>query len=132
MIFILLIYNFFTTNVHLQNTVTTSELKRPVLHSLSSNVLDHGDRAKLSLKKKSPAFKENSPASKNSTLTPNINQVKRNLQFGNIAVETKKQMTPLSAQKLINEHMSFTFNAPGSSFFRVQDSQVEISGKENR
>jgi hypothetical protein len=111
----------------LQQTIT-SEPKRPVLHSLSSNVVDGKDRAKLSLKKKSPPFKENSPASKNTSLTRNINQVKRNLQFGTITAEAKKEMAPFLGQKLTSEQkQGFNFNAPGSSFFRVQNSQVRTS-----
>lgn len=103
----------------------TNELKRPVLHSLSSNVLDHGDRAKLSLKKKSPVFKENSPVVNNVTINRNINQVKRNLQFGNVTAEVKKEIEPLLARRSINEHQKVNYNATGSSSFLVQNSQVK-------
>lgn len=83
-----------------------------------------------SQKKKSPLFKENSPISKQLILNRNINQVKRNLQFGTITPEVKKEMPLLNekqSQPFIREQRTFTFNkVAGSSFFRVQNSQVTI------
>ena len=104
-----------------------NEPKRPVLHSLSGNVLDTGDRAKLSLKKKSPLNKENSPVVNNVTINRNINQVKRNLQFGNITAETKKEIEPFLGQRLGNE-----CKVLGSNFTIVTNSQVRISEYTNR
>lgn len=107
------------------------ETKRPVLLSLSNNVPENNDRQglKLSAKKKSPPFKENSPASKSPMLSRNINQVKRNLQFGNIAPEVKKEVLKEKlTQPFVNEQKPFAFNtSAGSSFFRVQNSQVTTS-----
>lgn len=106
-------------------------MKRPVLHSLSSNVLEKNDRnaMKFSHKKRSPLFKENSPISKNSTYVRNISQVKRNLQFGNITAEVKKDIFPMFSEKLSQSlantsYNTFMFNKAGSNFYRVQNSQV--------
>lgn len=111
--------------------VYSVEAKRPVLLSLSNNVLGKSDRQTLmsSQKKKSPLFKENSPISKQLILNRNINQVKRNLQFGTITPEVKKEMPLLNekqSQPFIREQRTFTFNkVAGSSFFRVQNSQIK-------
>lgn len=102
------------------------------MHSLSNNVLDKkSDRSgtKSSAKKKSPLFKENSPVSKNVAIARNIGLVKRNLQFGNITAETKKDVVfPLLGGRLNQSMMSdspgFAFNKVGSSFYRIQNSQV--------
>lgn len=111
------------------------EKKRPVLHSLSNNVLEHSAErqpSKYSMKKKTPPFKENSPISKNVKLNRNINQVKRNLQFGNITAEAKKEAIPLLKAN-INKTLSneatggYVFNKVGSSFTCIQNSQVRVS-----
>lgn len=73
-------------------------------------------------------FKENSPVSKNVAIARNIGLVKRNLQFGNITAETKKDVFPLLSgkfsQSMASESPGFAFNKVGSSFFRIQNSQV--------
>ncbi|XP_065203123.1 cell division cycle 7-related protein kinase-like [Planococcus citri] len=103
-----------------------TEVKRPVLHSLSSNVPEKAtDRQcyKYPHKKKSPLFKENSPVSKNANISRNINLVKRNLQFGNITAEVKKEVIPLISKNLKAESpggLSY-----GSSFYRIQNSQIK-------
>lgn len=83
---------------------------------------------KSSTKKKSPLFKENSPASKNNAIARNIGLVKRNLQFGNITAETRKDAFPLLSgrfsQSMMNESPGCAFNKVGSGFYRIQNSQV--------
>lgn len=82
-------------------------------------------------KKKSPLFKENSPVSKNLNISRNINQVKRNLQFGNITAEVKKDVIPLISKNL---NHSLSTESPsgfsyGSSFYKIQNSQVSTLGE---